>query len=273
MDLIVFENGFFAERFIANLMNYPNSCPSFGACGIDKCGQCKQGLYSFTKDIIAVYAIPDPKTMPNFLEKASDYLPKKVAEADIAIAINVHPDILLELPEALEGKVSALIVPVEDPRWCSLGLKRQLIEKCEKYGLEFSAPKPFCSFKPKKRIMKDFYEYFSLGYPVFEIELVDDVLDKIKVLKSQPCGAAWYIRIRLMKYKIESVRELWNLISEAHHSFPCTASMEKDPEYGDTLLHVAGYIARHSIDSAIGYEGDEEIPEKLMEVVKGEMEV
>ncbi|MCS7121412.1 MAG: hypothetical protein NZ895_02260 [Archaeoglobaceae archaeon] len=266
MQLIVFENGFFGERFIANLMNYPNSCPSFGACGIDRCTQCKQKLYSFTKNIVAVYAMPDPKTMPRFLEDASDYLPKKIADADVAVAINVHPDILIELPKALEGKVSGLIVPVEEPRWCQPGLRKQLSEKCENFGIEFSSPKPFCSFKPKKGIMKKFYEYFSIGYPVFEIE-VSEVLENIRVLKSQPCGAAWYIRIKLLKFKMENIRELWNLISEAHHSFPCTASMEKDVEYNDTLLHVAGYIARHSIDSAIGYEGDEDIPQNLFDVV------
>ncbi|MET1124843.1 MAG: DUF166 family protein [Archaeoglobaceae archaeon] len=266
MELIVIGSGFFAERFVANLMNYPNSCPSFGACGIDACTQCKQGAYSFTKDIVAVYATPDPATMPDFVENPTDYLPKKIAEADVAVAVNLHADVLAELPAVLDGKVSALIVPIEEPRWCPPGLRKQLAEKCEDLGMEFAAPKPFCSFKPKKKLMREFYDYFRVGYPAFEVDY-GDYIEMVRVVASQPCGAAWYIALKLRKFRFSSMRELWNVVAEAHHSFPCTASMEKDIEYGDTLLHVAGYIARHAVDVALGYEGDEEIPESLLKIV------
>ncbi|MEM4524508.1 MAG: DUF166 family protein, partial [Archaeoglobaceae archaeon] len=134
-----------------------------------------------------------------------------------------------------------------------------------KFGIEFLAPKPFCSMKKSgKRIIDRFIEEFGIGYPKFEIED-----GKVRVLRSQPCGAAWYIGIKLRGFDFSNyeIRELWKLVSEAHHSYPCTASMEKDMEYNDTLLHVAGYIARHAVDEAIGYKGDEEIPVQLRKVV------
>ncbi|MDI9646513.1 MAG: DUF166 family protein [Archaeoglobales archaeon] len=269
MELLIFQNGFFAERFVANLMNYPNSCPSYGACGIDACTQCKAKIYSFTKNIVAVYSLPDPKTMPDFIENPKDFLPKKVAEADVAILINIHPDILASMPSYLEGKVSAVIVPTEEPSWCKAGLRKQISEKFLDLKIEFEAPKPFCSFKPSTKILKKFYEEFKVGYPEFEIDMEDGRIRSVRVLKSQPCGAAWYIAVKLRNKKFENMRELWSAISEAHHSFPCTASMEKDVEYGDTLLHVAGYIARHSVDKALKYTGDEEIPSNLTKVVFG----
>ncbi|MDD3565620.1 MAG: DUF166 family protein, partial [Methanothrix sp.] len=40
-------------------------------------------------------------------------------------------------------------------------------------------------------------------------------------------------------------------ISEAHHAYPCTASMEQDPEIKDTILHKAGYIIREAVEDAI----------------------
>ncbi len=267
LEVVIFEHGFFGERFVANLMNYPNSCPAFGACGIDACTQCKSGVYSFTKNIVAVYAMPDPSSMPPFIENPVDFLPKKVAEADVAVAINLHPDVLAALPEKLEGKVAALIVPVEEPRWCMPGLRNQLAEKCESLGIEFAAPKPFCRFKEEKGILGRFYQEFMVGYPEFEIEGDDGYIENVRILKSEPCGAAWYIGIKLRKFRFSSMRELWDRIAEAHHSFPCTASMEKDPEYGDTLLHVAGYIARHAVDRALGYDGSEDIPENLLKIV------
>jgi len=269
LKVIVFHYGFFGERFIANLMNYTNSCPSYGACGINACTRCKENLYSFSKNIVASFHMVDPKTLPSFVEDAEDYLPKFIPESDVAIAINVHSDILLALPKKLEGKVSALIVPVEEPRWCSPGLARQLEEMCKDMGMEFLSPKPFCSMRRcGKKTIDRFIEEFGIGYPEFEIE-IEGGKGKVSIKRSQPCGAAWYIGIKLRSFDFSdyTIRELWNAVSEAHHSFPCTASMEKDPEYNETLLHVAGYIARHSVDEAIGYRGEEEIPEQLKKIV------
>ncbi|NHW23378.1 MAG: DUF166 domain-containing protein [Archaeoglobales archaeon] len=269
LQLIVFHYGFFGERFIANLMNYSNSCPSFGACGINSCTLCKEKLYSFSKNIVASFSMVDPRTMPSFIEDAEDFLPRFIPEADIATAINLHADVLSALPEKIAGKVSALIVPVEEPKWCTPGLAKQLKEKCEDLGLEFLAPKPFCAMrKSGQRTIDKFVEEFRIGYPEFEIK-IEDGRGKVRILRSQPCGCAWFIGVKLRGFDFSdyTMRDLRNTVSEAHHSYPCTASMERDVEYGETLLHVAGYIARHAVDKALGYEGDEEIPEQLRKIV------
>ncbi|AAB89140.1 MULTISPECIES: DUF166 domain-containing protein [Archaeoglobus] len=274
LKLIVFQHGFFGERFVANLMNYPNSCPSYGACGIDGCTQCKEGLYNFSKNIIAVFSMPDPTTMPDFIENAEDFLPKVIPEADIAVAINLHPDVLAVMPEKLKGKVKALIVPVEEPRWCSPGLAKQIREKCDELGLEFAAPKPFCNLRPSEEhpTINRMIEEMRIGYPEFEIELLEDGKAYVRISRSQPCGCAYYIGVKLRGFDFSEVkegkmRELWNVVAEAHHSYPCTASMERDNEYNETLLHVGGYIARHAVNRALGYEGDEDIPEHIKHIV------
>lgn len=273
LKLIVLYHGNFGEKFVANLMNYRNSCPSFGACGIDSCVQCKDGVYSFSKNILATYAMIDPLNMPDFIENAEDFLPKKFPEADLAVAINMHPDVLLALPEKLsEFGIKALIVPIEEPRWATPGLVRQLKEKCEDLKLEFAAPKPFCSlYETKLPTIRRFFEEMAMGYPKFRIEISEEngykKIEEIEVLRSHPCGCAWFVGIRLREFSFSTVRELWDRVSEAHHSYPCTASMDKDLEYNETLLHVAGYITRHAVDKAVGYEGEEEIPEHIRSVV------
>lgn len=270
LKLVIFHYGFFGERFIANLMNYSNSCPSYGACGINACTLCKEKLYSFSKNIVASFSMVDPKTLPSFVENAEDFLPRFIPEADIAIAINLHADVLLAIPEKIAGKVQALIVPVEDPKWCTPGLARQLKEKCENLGIEFLAPKPFCAMKKSgQKILDKFVEQFGIGCPQFEIE-IEDGRGKVRILRSQPCGCAWFIGVKLRNFDFSDykIRDLWNAVSDAHHSYPCTASMEKDIEYDETLLHVAGYIARHAVDIAIGYSGDEEIPEKIKRLIE-----
>lgn len=269
LKIIIFYNGFFGERFIANLMNYHNSCPSFGACGIDACTQCKENVYSFSKNIVATYGMLDPATMPQFIEDAEDFLPKNIAKADVAIAINLHPDVLAALPEKLVDKVKALVVPVEETKWCPKGLAKQLEDKCKELGIEFAAPKPFCTLSPSNEhpTINRFIEEMGMGYPIFDIEHENNKINSVRIVRSQPCGAAWYIGVKLREFEFTNFRELWDRISEAHHSFPCTASMEKDSEYNETLLHIAGYIARHSVDRALGYMGDEDIPEHIKNII------
>ena len=41
------------------------------------------------------------------------------------------------------------------------------------------------------------------------------------------------------------------VISRAHHAYPCTGSMSIDREIGDTFLHEAGCIARDTIFEAV----------------------
>jgi len=45
--------------------------------------------------------------------------------------------------------------------------------------------------------------------------------------------------------------DLRERISEAHHAYPCTASMDRDTEVGDTILHKAGYIIREKVEDAL----------------------
>ena len=277
LRVTVFYHGEFGERFIANLMNYRNSCPSFGACGIDECVQCKENVYSFSRNIIASFGMIDPLNMPDFIEEPDDFLPKEIPEADIAIAINLHPDILISLPERLSDLgYRAYIVPVEEPRWCSAGLAKQIKERCSELRIEFAAPKPFCILRESDEhpTINRFIREMGIGYPEFEIDIekTDDWkrIASVRIIRSQPCGCAWYVGIRLRELEFSEIRELWDVVAEAHHSYPCTASMEKDNEYNETILHIAGYAVRHAVDKAVGYRGDEEVPEHIRHIIYGD---
>ena len=66
-------------------------------------------------------------------------------------------------------------------------------------------------------------------------------------MRSAPCGSTWYIARKIIACKVE---DLPDIISKAHHTYPCTASMTQDPELNDTILHRAGYIILEAV-----YEG------------------
>ena len=68
------------------------------------------------------------------------------------------------------------------------------------------------------------------------------------VIRDAPCGSTWFVAKKLGWSDIPAYKET---ISGAHHSYPCTASMDKDPQLGDTILHKAGYIIREAAESGM----------------------
>ena len=196
----------------------------------------------------SIYYVERIEVKDDVVDEYSIDLPK----ADVAVVIDIHPDILLDLPENLTH-YKALIVPIERPT--PKGFLNQLETICEDIGLELATPKPFCSLNPKCGVVKEFVEYFQIGYPIFKAQTIDlgdkIVISQIEVIRGQPCGLAWFVAEKLRGFVFRSRDELWSYLSELHHSYPCTASMQVDPDYGDTLLHVSGFTLREAIGKAL----------------------
>ncbi|NQE44559.1 Thymidylate synthase [ANME-1 cluster archaeon GoMg2] len=251
MDLIVIYSGEFGERVIGNLINYSTFCIS---CA-DACTHCKEAKYGFSDRIKGLFKIPEPSLLPAFIEdSAGEYLPNEFPDADIAIVSEIHNDLLLELPPILKGAgIKGLIVPQES---AAMIARPQVEELCDSEGIEVAFPKPFCDLhlKPQddKPLIRRFAEEFGIGRPEVRVE-VDrrGRIVHVKVLRSAPCGSTWFVAKQLEGVKVEDKRELYDRISESHHSYPCTASMEKDRELDDTILHKAGYIIRAAVETVL----------------------
>ena len=71
-------------------------------------------------------------------------LPQNIPAADIAIVINVHPDILYGmLPGLKEAGIKGIIGGSESPRELPLGQRKQVEEKASELGMEAAFAKPF----------------------------------------------------------------------------------------------------------------------------------
>lgn len=243
----------FAERVIRNLINDPSFC---NPCGLH-CDSCKYGVYSYVHNVIAAIELPDPSRLPIFIEDTKKYLPKKIPEADLCIASGLHKDLLLDLPSSLEKwGVKGLLVPIENFIEVPSGLRKQLREKCLQLGLENAFPKPFCSLEPSKEnpIISKFVNNFKVGKPLLEISTVKkrglETIESTVVKRSAPCGSTWYVARKLIG--LENKREpLYDAVAKAHHSYPCTATMELDPEEEEPILHIAGHIIREEVKNAL----------------------
>ncbi len=243
----------FMERVIRNVINDPSYCKS---CGL-YCESCKYNVYSFVKNVRAAIQLPSPQDLPAFIDNPADYMPKHLPKADVCLVSGLHKDLLLELPEHLkQAGIKALIAPIEDWNEVPLGIKKQVEQKCAELGLECSLPKPFCTLEPEegKPTISRFIEETKVGKPILEISTItsgkEEVIEYAVVRRSAPCGSTWYVARKLIGVSTKQ-EILYDAIAKAHHSFPCTATMNRDPETSEPILHIGGFTIRAAVEEAL----------------------
>lgn len=253
LTLLFVYSGEFAERVIRNMINDPSFCKS---CGL-LCDSCKYNAYSHVQNVRAAIKLPEPYELPAFIDEPENYMPQKIPKADVCITSETHKDLLLELPRRLQtAGVKALIVPVEDFVKVPVGLRKQVVEKCTELGLEYAFPKPFCTLEPSedKPVISRFVNEMGIGRPKLELSTVqrgkNEVIESTIVKRSAPCGSTWYVARKLLG--VDTKKEtLYDAIAKAHHSYPCTATMEIDPEAKEPILHIGGYTIREEVEKAL----------------------
>jgi hypothetical protein len=253
LKLIVFYNGEFGQRVVGNLVNYSGFCIS---CG-EACTQCRNVRPGFADNIVALVEMPEPSSLGDFIEDVDPFLPKEIPSADMAMVINIHPDILFGLlPRLKQAGVKGIIGCSESPKELPLGQRKQLEEKARELGMEAVFAKPFCSLRPDAALphISAFLEEAGIGEPLIEVAVQKsragkDTIVASNVIRTAPCGSTWYVAKRLLGLEPDQP-DIRERISESHHAYPCTASMERDTELGDTLLHKGGYVIRDAVEDA-----------------------
>ncbi len=264
ISVVFVYSGDFMERVIRNLINDPCFCQS---CGL-YCESCKYNVYSYVRNIRAAIQLPSPADLPAFIDNPEEYMPKKLPTAGVCLASGLHKDLLLELPEHIaKAGIKALIAPIEDWQEVPMGIKKQMEAKCAELGLECAFPKPFCTLTPEKDkpTIARFIAETNVGRPLLEISLTtigkDEVIECAVVRRSAPCGSTWYIARKLAGVSTKQ-EELYDAIAKAHHSYPCTATMNTDPETKEPILHIGGFTIREEVDKALEKARAEKLKEK-----------
>ncbi|MHA1380919.1 MAG: DUF166 domain-containing protein [Candidatus Helarchaeota archaeon] len=242
----------FGERIAGNLINVKEFCQ---VCELN-CERetCRGNFPSFAANIYGLENIND-EDLPSFIEDPEEFLPKGIPEdIDVLIVVGIHPDLLTAIPDwAEEHRIKAIIIPVEDGQWVKLGLEKSIIKDCKEKGIEIAFPRPACALEPDGQpVIDKFIDYFKIGRPKIEFNLDNDKLVSYKVLRTAPCGSTFYVCRQLLGKSIDELNEKGaEIISKAHHSYPCNASMMVDPVLKDTNLHTGGYIIRSAVFEAI----------------------
>lgn len=274
------------KKFVGHLINSDEFCTACEELEQKvKCDECRQNLESFSNNIYYYEQIG--QNLPQFIDDPIQYLPQNLPPLDYLLVVGIHEDLLSGLPELLKNSnIKAVIVPIEDPKWVPPGLQTQVLKSFEEAGIQAAFPKPFCSLNVVEdeynkvgfnlthehdNIIK-FIEYFQIGKPKvsFKLDKTGKAIEDACVLRSAPCGSTYYIVQQLKGKYFENgkanKKSLNEMISSAHHAYPCNASMDQDPILRDSVLHVGGYLIRNAIRKELDLE-EEEGP-KLKYVIK-----
>ena len=241
----------FAERVIGNLINFKTFCEGCEPV----CAECRSRYGSYVGDIVGIHPTDPPS--PTMIEDPEKFIKDlNLTQCDLLLIVAIHHDLLAAADQIVEATgAKAVIVPIEDSTWVPPGLRAQVKETLDNIGVESAFPKPFCTLQPGVGpIIDEFIERYKIGSPIHYVDMNKDVIAEIGPLRSAPCGCTWYVSQKIRGKSISDPDALFDEIAKAHHSYPCTASMNKDRELGDALLHIAGYNARKAVCEATGIQ-------------------
>lgn len=200
-----------------------------------------------------------PRVIPPVVDYPEDYLPGGFGPADLIVSLGETAGLAQLIPDIVRmAGATAVVAPVDFNQALPPGLIRQLTRWVEQQGAVIVFPKPFCSLTPTtynrtplvqtydQPLIRAFAEHF--GRPAFEIQVSDRRIADVQVKRDAACGCARHVAEGLLGLPVDEAVEAAGML---HHHFPCLASMNKDPDYHDTLMHVSGDYVRDAVKDEI----------------------
>jgi len=210
------------------------------ADNIRKCGPTGWKVHTFTFE----------QDLPAIIDDAEEFLPKDLPRADLLISLGEHPGIAQMIPDMVKkSDAKAVIAPADNRTWLPPGLAMQIKRKLESMGVDMVYPVPFCTLSEKDSqnpLIVEFAKYF--GRPDVDIELDNDKIKRVIVIRGAPCGCSRYVADGLVGIWERDAVEKAGLL---HHQYPCLSTMVMDQEFEDTLMHRAGLMTKLAAEKAI----------------------
>jgi hypothetical protein len=202
-----------------------------------------------------------PGVLPPMLDYPEDYVPDDLPPADLILAFGEHPGIAELIPEiAKVTGARAVVAPVDREEWLPRGLARQLRGWLADMGVACVTPKPLCSLtETAYNVRRHRVEYDdpliaefarAFGRPEFRITVdpATRTITSVEVMRDAVCGCARFVAGRLVGVSADDAEQEAGML---HHHYPCLASMGKDPDFDDTLMHVSGNILKEQIGEQV----------------------
>ena len=203
-----------------------------------------------------------PVILPLVIDYPEDYLPTSLPQADMILSFAEHKGVAELLPEIAQmTQAKAVIAAIDNEAWLPRGLARQLRGWLERLDVTCVTPKPLCSLTEndfgltrRERVsysdpwIGEFARYFGQPDLAIQVDPETRLIQNVEVRRDAVCGCARYVAENLVGVSIDEAEEKAGLL---HHHFPCLASMGKDSDFGDTLMHVSGNVLKDNVSEQI----------------------
>jgi hypothetical protein len=214
-----------------------------------------------------------PTSLPLIVDYPEDYVPESLPSVDLILALHEHKGVAELIPDvARKTGAEAVIAPVDNVAWLPPGLANQLRGWLAQMGVVSVFPKPFCSLTETHYNVRRYRKAYdhpliaefarSFGQP--EIDLTVDAdkrtITTANIVRDACCGCARFVAEKLVGVSADEAEVQAGL---AHHHYPCLASMVKDPDFADTLMHVSGHLLKDNI-------GEQVKPFKRVQMIRPE---
>jgi len=189
-----------------------------------------------------------PSELPDPVEDPKSVIPK-LSSCDLILSLGEHPTVAALLPDIAQAtSARSVICPVDNHDWVPPGLIRQVSERLVELGIAYAFPKPLCSLQDN--VYDDYIRLFAerFGRPRLRITLKGEVISRVDVLRSSPCGATYFVAERLVGLKANEAASRAGLLTQL---YPCLASRVEAPQYGRSLIHEAAKIMSSTVEESL----------------------
>jgi hypothetical protein len=203
-----------------------------------------------------------PAILPQVIDYPEDYLPAELPAAELILSFAELRGVAELLPDmAKMCGAKGVIAAVDNESWLPRGLARQLRGWLENMGVACATPKPLCSLTEQdygvtrrqrnayqNPQISEFARYFGQPELKITVDPESGTILAAEVQRDAVCGCARFVAERLVGLSADEAGEQAGLL---HHHFPCLASMGKDPDFGDTLMHVSGNVLKDNVEAQV----------------------
>ncbi|MFQ6015588.1 MAG: DUF166 domain-containing protein [Anaerolineae bacterium] len=202
-----------------------------------------------------------PPVLPPVIDYPEDYLPDSLPEVDLILALGEHPGVAELIPEIAQMTgARAVIAPIDNVAWLPRGLANQLQKWLEQIGVESVFPKPFCSLTESdynvrqyrvaydSALISEFARCFGRPELRITVDAETRCIAAVEVVRDATCGCARFVAKGLVGVAVDEAEYEAGLL---HHHYPCLASMGKDADFGDTLMHVSGNLLKENVGEQV----------------------
>lgn len=200
-----------------------------------------------------------PSILPPIIDDPEEFISPDLPTARLILSLGENAGLAQLIPDiARMVGAKAVIAPIDNNKALPPGLARQLHAWLDEMGINSVFPKPFCSLTTatynrtplvttyEDETIATFARHF--GQPKLDVTVQEGKIKGITVQRDAACGCAHTIAENLIGSAVDESLEKAGLL---HHHYPCWASMEKDPDYRDTLMHVSGNILKDELKDQI----------------------